>query len=1170
MVIKCLDDIPDEDPQVNSPCSRLYKVLKSKPKLLSGKMDCPGSKYYIDYTVEDVCGQKATCRRVFVLDSFQWDIQCPKDEIVKCKEEINAKILANIDQIILSTHCGKSPVIEPSEPVLLRGKDDCPQAIYAVTYTILDSCVLNRPCIQHFTISERVPALLCPPNRTVTCYDEIKAESPLLSENCSSNYHFVASSPRLVTPGEPDKCPGAEYIILYTIIDDCDYEYQCSQKFTLEYQSLEIICPPDTVVSRRDDIRPSAIKIINPCNYPYTFENSPVIWDSGKPDGCPGSVYRIDYTVKDHCGNKVICTQKFTLKLPAVTIDCPPDKTVHCRDDIFPDVQQSWLRNGAQLTHTSRPLLTGGSDNCSGAVYEITYSFILGCEDTLFCRQKFTLKNEGPKMMCPADQVITSLPASFDKKPTITVDCNLPYNLTISDPKLVSGNYGLSGSEYYIEYQVEDACKRTTKCTQKLTLIGLDPQNDDCPYPQSWFGISPQSGYLRDNRFQEDIAKLLHDKTCEWIESLVLGGINNFYSEWSTAHILGNQSGLAAEIARRGNIAIVLSKIGEVKLAIQTIEAALYGDADELREIVAPEMLRRLSAYLAGSATPGAVLNVIQQLGAFAEYLNEDILRINLNTMADLARRDNKFFNADHFLVTYAGLNDLRQVGTDQLDRYKFRQVIYEYARLRMNNYPLPRATEIWKSQQNLNAFRTATRTMLNEVCQLYHQRLKLHQELSRLKAEQALVERFQEVWNNFVQFRCPPCASILNVTVIQTGLGIFDCQCNPPYKWSPDKTACVTVENCNLPNTNLVYRNQKYECDCQTGFVWNASKTECIPLRPQCLDQNAEPVWNSTVNAYECHCKSGYEYNATTGKCEIKVPTCLDPNAEPVWNNSVNAYECHCKSGYEYNFSTGKCVPPVPTCPDPYAQAVWNPQVNAYECHCITGYYYNPNNSRCEKNIPDCTTTLANSQAVWNPNINDYECHCLPGYYYDLNTNQCEIILPDCPSFYPNTEAVWDPVKKEYVCACLRGFVWNNTHTGCEKKDPAQAGNVINTLVDALLNPTGGSNNPTVKPENQRSGQCNATYKNGANEPEQYTITLNSNIGTVAFTYETYQAEDRIHIYQGFAKIFDSGCIGTNGTRSTQLVLNGSGNQLRIIIDPLCDPTDNQTAWEFRVGCPQ
>jgi hypothetical protein len=999
---------------------------------------------------------------------------------------------------------------------------------------------------------------------------DIVAEDPVLRTNCSSGYRVEASLPKWL-PGEPPHCPGSEYEIRYLISDSCGFRHQCIQRFTLGGSDWSLICPPDTVVTRLEDIRPSLPIIMNACQHTYPVESSDVQWEKGVKPGCSGSVYKITYTVRDSCGNKAMCTQRFTLKPPPAAIDCPRDTIVKCKDDIIIQNISSWLFLSGMETRADGPELIRGLPDCNGSVYRVIYRHIINCTDTIICQQKFTIQNQGPSIVCPPDQTISSLNEALPQNFTIRVDCDLPYRVDKTGPELIFGNSGEPGSQYYVTYTVTDSCRRQARCTSKLTLVGFGPDpHNPCPNPAPWLGTQPVVVQDPGDRFYEDVARLLNNKTCEWLKSKVVSGINDFYSEWANELILGNSSGMAREIANRGHIQSVLSRLDELNLAIEAIEAALNGDSEGLRDLLAPEMLTRMANRLAGNGTPAAVLTALKVLGDFSKYLDEDILRINLDLYAEWAKTDARFFYADHFLKNYARIEDLKTGNRESWDRLKIHQTLVVYSTYKLNNIQIPQAKEIWKSQENLNAIRVVARAMLDEVCVLFHEKINLRNKLDRLKQEQKLIERFKSVWNYFLQFRCPPCTDILNVSFVQTSPGILDCQCLAPFKWSPDRTACVPMDPCQVANAQHVFFNNRYECDCVPGFKWNSMHTQCIRSIPDCNAQlaNSVAVWNNTVNDYECQCIQGFEFNTGTGRCERIKPGCPDPNAESVWNAAVNAYECHCRQGYEFNPLSNRCEVKKPQCQDLNAEPVWNGNVNAYECHCIQNYEYNTQTGRCEVRKPQCQDAYA--EPVWNGNVNAYECHCIQGYQYNLSTGKCEAAIPDCNNFYANTEAVWDPVKKEFVCACLKGFVWNTAGNGCIQKEPVNPIGAITSIIDALTNGgTTGAANPAVRPENQKTGNCNQQYGSGANEPEQYTFELGRGFGTVEFKYETYKAKDRIHIYQGFNKLFDSGCIGTEGWRTQVFQLNGSGTQLRVVVDPLCDPVDTHTQWNFRVGCP-
>ena len=109
----------------------------------------------------------------------------------------------------------------------------------------------------------------------------------------------------------------------------------------------------------------------------------------------------------------------------------------------------------------------------------------------------------------------------------------------------------------------------------------------------------------------------------------------------------------------------------------------------------------------------------------------------------------------------------------------------------------------------------------------------------------------------------------------------------------------------------------------------------------------------------------------------------------------------------------------------------------------------------------------------------------------------------------------------------------------------------------------------PTVKPENMKEGVCNKLYRHGANEPEQYSIPVPpSGGGQYVYWYEHFQVTDRARIYLNGSLIHDTGCRGDSETVALQ-ALSGGG-QVKLIIDPRCDPTETSgTSWKFELRCP-
>jgi len=58
---------------------------------------------------------------------------------------------------------------------------------------------------------------------------------------------------------------------------------------------------------------------------------------------------------------------------------------------------------------------------------------------------------------------------------------------------------------------------------------------------------------------------------------------------------------------------------------------------------------------------------------------------------------------------------------------------------------------------------------------------------------------------------------------------------------------------------------------------------------------------------------------------------------------------------------------------------------------------------------------------------------------------------------------------------------------------------------------------------------------------------------GTFTLTYETYGIPDRIVVSYEGQTLFDSGCIGTNGSRTQRISYSGSSALVTVQVTPNC-----------------
>jgi hypothetical protein len=97
----------------------------------------------------------------------------------------------------------------------------------------------------------------------------------------------------------------------------------------------------------------------------------------------------------------------------------------------------------------------------------------------------------------------------------------------------------------------------------------------------------------------------------------------------------------------------------------------------------------------------------------------------------------------------------------------------------------------------------------------------------------------------------------------------------------------------------------------------------------------------------------------------------------------------------------------------------------------------------------------------------------------------------------------------------------------------------------------------------------CNAgTQVAGGDTPDSRFFEMGRTSATFRFDYETYSQEDQIQIlYQG-GVIFDSTCIGTNGTVTAHPSFSGSSSVIQVNVTPNCRGGSG-TAWNYQVYCP-
>ena len=98
----------------------------------------------------------------------------------------------------------------------------------------------------------------------------------------------------------------------------------------------------------------------------------------------------------------------------------------------------------------------------------------------------------------------------------------------------------------------------------------------------------------------------------------------------------------------------------------------------------------------------------------------------------------------------------------------------------------------------------------------------------------------------------------------------------------------------------------------------------------------------------------------------------------------------------------------------------------------------------------------------------------------------------------------------------------------------------------------------------------CNGQQVAGADTPVTRRYDMGAMHGTFFFEYETYNIKDRIKVWNRETLLFDSGCVGTTGSRN--ITYSSSSSIIRVDVEPNCECPINQicigTAWWFTAHC--
>jgi hypothetical protein len=101
------------------------------------------------------------------------------------------------------------------------------------------------------------------------------------------------------------------------------------------------------------------------------------------------------------------------------------------------------------------------------------------------------------------------------------------------------------------------------------------------------------------------------------------------------------------------------------------------------------------------------------------------------------------------------------------------------------------------------------------------------------------------------------------------------------------------------------------------------------------------------------------------------------------------------------------------------------------------------------------------------------------------------------------------------------------------------------------------------------QAGACSSQNIAGGDVPETRIIDLGRRSGTFTFAFDTQSVRDRLTVSYEGRVLYDSGCVGTNGTRTVNIAYSGNSTTVSVQVTPNCQGGSG-TAWAFTLSCPR
>ncbi len=399
----------------------------------------------------------------------------------------------------------------------------CGQYNYVITrtWTATDPCGNATTCDQIITVEDTTaPVITCPADVTGSCTDStLPADTGMATamDNCSADSEVVITFADATTQ-TPDGCGQFTFVITrtWTATDACGNSADCVQTISIaDTDAPTISCPADQMLACDTDPLPVANTIadfiaiggsaVDNCSSLDELTISFTDFPSAQSmlNFCPGTseadrTLTRTYTITDVCGNASTCEQLFIYEEsqvgPVITA-VPPNQTVDCAVNAFPQLGLFTAEGDcSNITYSVSGPSNAGTLGCPGSTIQYTYTATDGCGRMASHIQTYTLANDGPEFVCPADICVIECPAdtdmiqaqfdSYASLATVISSCS-ESNITIGNnfnpngfipQNCMNPTVAVPGAVSYqvVRFTATDACGRNGTCTALVVIKDSD------------------------------------------------------------------------------------------------------------------------------------------------------------------------------------------------------------------------------------------------------------------------------------------------------------------------------------------------------------------------------------------------------------------------------------------------------------------------------------------------------------------------------------------------------------------------------------------------------------------------------------------------------------------------------------------------------------------------